>query len=108
MEVEVEVEGSLVDVSSALAFLRVMPGLLGLSLLCKPDERSKVVTFIILLPGTRFKGVQGGKRESEIKIFQAFEDKGADMINLASEQAVTLPVKRFKGGKNLKFKVVRD
>ena len=54
------VEGSLVDVSSALAFLRVMPGLLGIILLCKPDERSKVVTFIILLPGTRFKGVQGG------------------------------------------------
>ena len=54
------VEGSLVDVSSALAFLRVMPGLLGIILLCKPYERSKVVTFIILLPGTRFKGVQGG------------------------------------------------
>ena len=52
--VEVEVESSLVDVPSALAFLGVMPGLLGISLLCKPDERSKVVTLIIHLPAIRF------------------------------------------------------
>ena len=53
-----EVESSLVDVSSAHAFLGVMIGLLGTSLLCKPDERSKVVTLMIHLSGTRFKGVK--------------------------------------------------
>ena len=44
-------------VSSDLALLGVMPGLLDISLLCKPDGRSKAV---ILRPGKRFeRGLSG-------------------------------------------------
>ena len=41
------------DLSSALAFLGVMPIILGFSLLCKPDEWSKAVTLITTLPGEK-------------------------------------------------------
>ena len=46
-------EGSLVGVSSSLAFLGMISEPLGISLIYKPDERSKVVILKILLPGAR-------------------------------------------------------
>ena len=44
----------MVGVSSSLAFLGMISDFLGISLLYKPDERSKVVILKNLLPGARF------------------------------------------------------
>ena len=46
---EVDVEDSLVDLSSDLHFLGLTIGIHGISLLCKQHLGSKVVTLIILL-----------------------------------------------------------